>query len=170
VTVIHSDIKDQPGVDLVCDILMAEGRAAVGRVEPKAIICSNLLEHVEDPQAMLDACLEVLGPGGLLIVTVPRSYPYHRDPIDTLWRPGPEEIAKMIAGRADVVDSAVLNTGSYRDQVRERPLILFRPVFRFFIPFLGIDRWKRSLGKLYWLVAPYRATCLIARKNASRKA
>ena len=166
VTVVHSDIKDQPGVDLVCDILTAQGRAAVARIEPKAIVCSNLLEHVENPQAMLNACLDVLAPGGLLIVTVPRSYPYHRDPIDTLWRPAPEEVVGLISDRVELVQSTVLETGSYRDQVRERPLILFRPVFRFFVPFLGLDRWKRSLGKLYWLVAPYKATCLIARKLA----
>lgn len=166
VSVVHSDIKDQPGVDIVCDILTASGRAALARIEPKAMICSNLLEHVEDPQAMLDACLDVLAPGGLLVVTVPRSYPYHRDPIDTLFRPAPEEVAGMIGGRAEVMEGMVLKAGSYRDQVRERPLILFRPVFRFFVPFLGYERWKRSLGKLYWLVAPYKSTCLVARKRA----
>jgi hypothetical protein len=32
-------------------------------------------------------CLDLLSIGGLIFVTVPLSYPYHRDPIDTMFRP-----------------------------------------------------------------------------------
>lgn len=165
VTVIHSDIKDQPGVDLVCDILTPQGKSAISKLAPMAVICCNLLEHVEDPGAMLTACLSVLSPGGVLIVSVPRSYPYHRDPIDTMYRPAPEEIARLMGGSVEVCSTATLETGSYRDNVRARPLILLRPLFRLPVPFLGFQKWKRSLGKLYWLISPYKVSCLVVRKR-----
>jgi hypothetical protein len=59
------------------------------RLEPKALLCCNLLEHVLDPERLALHCLELLPRGGLLFVTVPFSYPYHRDPIDTMYRPDP---------------------------------------------------------------------------------
>ena len=43
-------------------------------------------------------------PGSLVFVTVPFSYPYHRDPIDTMYRPSPFRVGE-----------------SYRGVVRERP-------------------------------------------------
>jgi hypothetical protein len=54
---------------------------------------------------------------------------------------------------------------SYRDAVRERPWILLRHVWRFPVPFLSFERWKRSMARLYWLVAEYRITCAVFEKT-----
>jgi hypothetical protein len=102
--------------------------------------------------------------GGLVFVTVPFSYPYHRDPIDTMYRPNPAELAALFAG-ARRLDAAIIGAGmSYRDEVRERPWILLRQVARFPVPFLSLTRWKRSMAKLYWLGAEYRITCGVFEK------
>ena len=49
----------------------------------KTILCSNLLEHVPSPSRMAERITGLVPPGGVLLVTVPNSYPYHPDPIDT---------------------------------------------------------------------------------------
>ena len=67
---------------------------------PDAILCCNIFEHVEDRARFASICHDALRPGGYLVVSVPYSYPYHTDPIDTYLRPTPEEIAAMFPGYA----------------------------------------------------------------------
>ena len=43
---------------------------------------------------MAHHCLDLLPIGGLIFVTVPLSYPYHRDPIDTMFRPSLAELGR----------------------------------------------------------------------------
>jgi hypothetical protein len=110
-------------------------------------------------------CLDLLSIGGLIFVTVPLSYPYHRDPIDTMFRPSLAELTELFAD-ARPLDGAILGTGeSYRDAVRERPWLLLRHVWRFPVPFLSFERWKRSMTRLYWLAAEYRITCAVFEKT-----
>ena len=165
VEVVHADLKAEPGVDLTCDILSEAGFAAAKAVGARSLLLCNLLEHVLDPAAFARRCWDLIEPGGAIVVTVPRSYPFHRDPIDTLWRPTPAEITALFP-RAEVLAAAIIDTGSYWDKVRVRPWILLRPLIRLPFPFLGLTRWKRSLGKLYWLVRPYRTSVVMLRKPA----
>jgi hypothetical protein len=58
-----------------------------------------------------------------------------------------------------MVRSEIIDVGeSYRGQVKRRPWILLRHVFRFPFPFIGFGGWKRSMRKLYWLFNNYRIT------------
>jgi hypothetical protein len=92
---------------------------------------------------------------------VPFSYPYHRDPIDTMYRPSPQELAGLFAG-ARLLDGTILGTGkSYRDDVRQRPWLLLRHMARFPVPFVSLKSWRRSMAKLYWLAAEYRISCAV---------
>jgi hypothetical protein len=94
---------------------------------------------------------------------VPRSYPRHRDPIDTLFRPDPGQLQALFP-MAEMVEGEIVDVGeSYRDQVRRRPLILFRHVFRFPFPFIGFEDWLHSMKKPYWLFHNYRVTCAVFR-------
>ncbi|MBO0739659.1 MAG: hypothetical protein J2P48_24485, partial [Alphaproteobacteria bacterium] len=77
---------------------------------PNALLCSNLLEHVPEPGQRAWYCLDLLPAGGLVFVTVLHSNSYHRDPIDTMYRPGPAELAELFAACYRDVDA-----------VRERP-------------------------------------------------
>jgi SAM-dependent methyltransferase len=47
-----------------------------------AVICAELLEHVRHPQAVLSEVYRVLGPGGVVFITVPFLYRIHGDPYD----------------------------------------------------------------------------------------
>ena len=85
----HVDMRELPGVDIRADLTDAADVRRLGALGPKALLCCNLLEHVLEPRGLAQHCLDLLPAGGLVFVTVPFSYPYHRDPIDTMYRPSP---------------------------------------------------------------------------------
>jgi hypothetical protein len=164
VDVVHVDVRDSPGVDVQADLTNAADVLRLGGFRPKALLCCNLLEHVLEPERLAHNCLDLLETGGLVFVTVPFSYPHHRDPIDTMYRPSPSELEELFAG-ARLLEGEILGAGvSYRDAVRERPWILLRHVCRFPVPFLSFERWKRSMARLYWLAAEYRISCAVFEK------
>ena len=158
IKVIHLDAKHGDGVDVSADILNPADLPRIRGLRPKSILCCNILEHVEDPRALAQRCIDIVGPGGLIFVTVPYSYPHHRDPIDTLFRPAPESLVPLfrpsVMAKGEIIDVGE----SYRGQVRRRPWILLRHVFRFPFPFIGFAGWKRSMAKVYWLFHNYRIT------------
>jgi hypothetical protein len=163
VRLVHADLKAAPGVDISGDMFTDDGYRALAAVGARSLMMCNVLEHVTDPRAFAERCLSLVQPGGFVIVTVPHSYPYHRDPIDTMYRPTPAEAATLFDGTS-LVTGEIIDTGSYRDQVRARPWILSRQILRAPFPFLGWTKWKRSMAKLYWLVYPYQISCLVLRK------
>jgi hypothetical protein len=164
IDIVHVDMRDLPGVDVRADLTDPADLPRLRARRPRALLCCNLLEHVTCPERLAQHCLDLLETGGLVFVTVPFSYPYHRDPIDTMYRPGPAELRALFAG-ARLLDAGIIGAGmSYRDEIRERPWLLFRQIARFPVPFLSIPRWKRSMAKLYWLAAEYRITCGVFEK------
>jgi hypothetical protein len=164
IAVAHVDMREAPGVDIQADLTDAADVLRLRALQPKALFCCNLLEHVVEPERLARHCLDLLPTGGLVFVTVPFSYPYHRDPIDTMYRPSPAELAELFAG-ARLLKGTILGAGvSYRDAVRDRPWILLRHVARLPVPFLSFARWKRSMAKLYWLAADYRISCAVFEK------
>ena len=164
VAVVHVDRRSAAGVDVRADLTDPGDIALLKALSPKALLCCNLLEHVREPTRLARHCLELLDEGGLLFVTVPFSYPHHADPIDTMYRPRPEELTRLFAG-ARLREARILDAGlSYRDEVRARPWLLLRHLARLPLPFLSPVRWRRSMAKLYWLAAPYRISCAVLEK------
>ena len=164
VEVVHVDMRALPGVDMQADLADVDDVRRLRALRPRALLCCNFLEHVIEPDRLARHCLDLVAAGGLLFVTVPLSYPYHRDPIDTMYRPNPAEFAELFGG-ARLLDSMILGAGmSYRDAVLERPWLLLRHLWRLPVPFLSFEKWKRSVARLYWLVAEYRITCAVFEK------
>lgn len=164
VRVIHSDIKAGDGVDVSCDIFDDTGLAKLKVMQPKALICTHMFEHVTDREELAKRLLSLLPADGLFFITVPMSYHYHADPIDTMFRPNPDELAALFSGQ-QLLDKEVLIGETYWSHVQKRPLTLFfRHFFRFFAPFLGIEKWKRSMRKLYWLFNNYKVAAIVGKK------
>ncbi|MSP95406.1 MAG: hypothetical protein EXR00_09060 [Alphaproteobacteria bacterium] len=158
VKLIHLDAREGEGIDIRADILSAADLPRIKALGAKSILCCNILEHVEKPAALAKSCIEIVGPSGLIFVTVPYSYPHHRDPIDTMYRPGPSELVALFHPAMMLKGEIVDSRESYRGQVAKRPLILFRHILRFPFPFIGFYGWKRSMKKLYWLAHNYQLT------------
>ena len=61
-------------------------------------MCCNVLEHLTDRRPLLEAFGSLVAPSAHLIVTVPRRFPYHADPIDTMYRPTVADLGAELSG------------------------------------------------------------------------
>jgi hypothetical protein len=164
VRVIHSDLKVDDGVDVSGNIFEDAVFAKLKAMRPRAIICTHMLEHVRVRQELTQRIVNLLPEGGHFFVTVPSSYHEHHDPIDTMFRPTPQELADLFEGQ-EIVEKEELIGENYWAHIRRRPLtIFFRHLTRFFVPFLGWRAWKRSMRKLYWLFHPYKVSAIVGKK------
>jgi SAM-dependent methyltransferase len=170
VEIVHLDARpgDDPGhgIDIRADLLRDGDFALVaGARRYSALLCCNVLEHVPDPGEFARRCALLVRPGGIIVVTVPRSYPHHADPIDTLYRPTPEDAAALFP-HSTLVAAEIIDVGlSYRDEVRRRPWILLRHPLRLPVPFLGLAKWRNSMLKPYWLFHNYRVSAAVLRRH-----
>ena len=167
VEIVHLDCRAGDGIDLCADLLDEADFARVRASRYRAMLCCNILEHVRDPAEFARRCAATVAPGGLIIVTVPRSYPRHGDPIDTLYRPTPDEAAALFPGTAPVVAEIIDVGESYRDAVRDRPWILLRHLVRFPVPFVDFAKWTASMQKPYWLFHNYQVSAVVLRRGDS---
>jgi hypothetical protein len=162
VDVIHSDLKAAPGVDVAGDLMDAGVQAALRARRPGALLCSNLLEHVRSPAQVARAMTTLLGSGGVIVVTVPFSYPYHADPIDTGFRPTPAELAALFPG-CDLVCGEIIEDTTYgRDLLAGG----FRGMAKGIRGLVGALRPSGDLGRaqrdrLRWLFRPFSTTGVV---------
>ncbi|MER9020466.1 hypothetical protein [Mesorhizobium sp. M0898] len=172
VRILNIDMKEEEGVDLVGDVLDLAFQEQLRALHPKLVMCSNLLEHLVDPGAFADACASIVEPEGLLLVTGPYSYPYHLDPIDTLYRPAPDEIRRLFPDftclqEAVVSDSTYLNDLLSQHTSRELIRLLTRHLLSFpYLLFADFERFKARYHRYFWLFRPYSSTVVLLRRPA----
>jgi 2-polyprenyl-3-methyl-5-hydroxy-6-metoxy-1,4-benzoquinol methylase len=129
-------------------------------VEAKALLCFNVLEHLEDRERFASACASLLPHGGLIAISVPYSFPYHPDPIDTLFRPKPAEVAELFpAFRLSA--SGIVECESFGTQLMASPRKLAGWLARLVVPHKGLEHWRSAVDRARWLLRPYRVTCLM---------
>lgn len=75
------DLVDTPIVDVVCNAEQMD----LDDNSFDLVLCTQVLEHVQNPGRVVDECYRVLKPGGILIATAPAIYPEHGYPADN-WR------------------------------------------------------------------------------------
>ncbi len=163
IKVVHQDIKDAPGVDVVGDLLDPDFLTTLKGSSYKAVICSNLLEHVIEREMICSAISDVVVKGGYIIVTVPKDYPQHMDPIDTMYRPSPLEISNLFPS-VKVIDEQVISVGTVWESMSSHPLKLFKLLFRVCIPFYKHSGWVTAANKLYWMWKERRISCVVLQK------
>jgi SAM-dependent methyltransferase len=167
VAITHLDARRGTGIDICGDLLDDADFARLRRTLYRALLCCNILEHVRDPAELALRCTELVAPGGIIIVTAPHSYPRHADPIDTLYRPDPAEMAALFRGTT-VLAAEIVDIGeSYRDEVRRRPWILLRHLARAPFPFLDFEKWAASMRKPYWLFHNYEVSAAVLRRDTA---
>jgi hypothetical protein len=171
VPVIHADLKIDEGVDIAGDVYDPAVQSKLRAIGPRLLICCNILEHVRDPAEFANICASLLAPGGMLIVTVPFSYPFHPDPIDTYFRPSPEEVARLF-DRFEISESRIVEDVSYLHELRRtrRPSQVLRQFaahgVKFFAPFGNLDAWKARYHRYLWLLRPYKVSCVLLRRES----
>ena len=163
--VIHVDLQKANGVDMAGDLCDPEFRKTLLDVKPRAILCSNLLEHL--PVAIRDticqAMVALLPPGGYLLVTVPSSFPYHPDPIDTYFRPAAADLARFFPG-AHLLKCHELEGETRWAYFRQQPRALAKVALRALLPFYRLRCWAGVMHQFFWLFRPIRIACALLQK------
>lgn len=96
ITVLHHEFVAAPGVQLAGDLQDEAFLEQLAALNAGSVMCCNVLEHL-DRRAVLTSWLPRLIPsGGYAVLTVPHRFPYHADPIDTLFRPSVADLAKEL--------------------------------------------------------------------------
>ena len=164
VEIVHSDLKAADGVDVAGDVREPEVAAALRMRGFRCVLCANLLEHVRDPAALAAVCEEIVGPGGLILATVPLNYPYHADPIDTGYRPTPEALAPLFA-RSKPLLAAVVSGDSYADRIRASGGTAVgeaaRTVLAGLVAFARPKSFRARLDRWRWYRRPYKVSLVL---------
>lgn len=165
--VVNIDIQKDEGVDLAGDLTDPAFVATLKKMGFRSVICSNLLEHLADRGPLSSALIDIVANGGRVVVTVPHCYPYHPDPIDTLYRPSPEELAKAFPGMK-LVKGSVLVDGTLRNEAFAGGII---GGLRYFtmagLRILNVARpWVAcaQLHRMLWLFRSFKVSCVVLEK------
>jgi hypothetical protein len=165
--VTHLDLKEAPGVDFVGDLADDRTLRRLAEYGFKSAFCSNVLEHVTDRDTLCRAIVSLIPDSGYVFVSCPRSYPYHPDPIDTMFRPDVEDLAAGFPG-TETVRGEIVECGTYsRYAFRTLPWAL-RTVARLSVPFYRRVGWKTEVNHMAWLFREFEASCLILTKLGDR--
>lgn len=166
--VLHTDLKPEPGVDIAGDLGDPAVQAALRAHRPRAALTSNLLEHVTRPAELARAIGALVPPGGIVVATVPRSYPYHADPIDTGFRPTPAELAALFPGFA-LLRGEVVADSTYAGELFGDGLTGLGKGVR---SLAAAVRRRGEIGRAYrdrlrWLFRPFTTTCVVLERNGA---
>ncbi len=93
--VVHSDIEDATGVDVVGDLTDQQFQKVLLAKRFDSVLCSNLLEHLPNRDEVATLVSSLIPGGGYIFASCPYVYPYHPSPIDTLYRPTVQELADL---------------------------------------------------------------------------
>ena len=167
--VVHADLKSGEGIDISGDLFDPAVQARLRELRADAVLACNIMEHLpNDCRERFPAVLDsVLPAGALLVITVPYSYPYHADPIDTLYRPSPAELCARFPGY-EVIEARAIESESYGDEfVAGGPLRMTRKLLRMLFPFVRPKRWLSHAHRMLWLFRPYVLSGVVLRKPRS---
>jgi hypothetical protein len=165
VQVEHTDIQHGAGVDLVGDL---SDNSFVNRLAARryrSLLCCNLLEHVDKPAEVATKLQSLVMAGGFLVVTVPRSFPYHPDPIDTMFRPDAAQLSQLFPG-CRLVEATILNCGTGWDYVDRNPMVLLSKIKRRLSTRKDHGGMSGTTSFLPWLFRTFKQTCVLLQKNS----
>lgn len=125
----YLDQKNGDGIDLVYDIENVSAEEIGKNFD--LVICCSLLEHVRSPAKLASLLTELVNQNGFLLVTVPKAYRYHPDPIDNMFRPSIKEVVSMFTG-LQIINKATI-------RIRDKKKYRRSEFIRYIVPFLN---WK----------------------------
>lgn len=131
ISISYLDKKNSEGIDYVFDV----ENMSVDEIGKKfdLVICCSLLEHVPKPKKVCSLLINLVRQDGFLLVTVPRSYRYHPDPIDTMFRPSMEKLISMFPGM-EIIQKEVIHIKD-----KEKYKKTFSELVKYLVPLFN---WK----------------------------
>ena len=163
-SVIHTDIKNDIGVDLVGDLCSLDFLKKLSEMNIQSVICSNLLEHINNREEISKIISSIVPKNGYLFVTVPYKYPYHRDPIDTMFRPNIQELSSLFPD-FKIVNGEILPGGYLVKSTTTTPILYtLAMLIRLILPIYQPLRWFDSLKYALWLFKDISVSCVVLEK------
>lgn len=163
-SVIHMDIKNDVGVDIVGDLYDSNFLQKLAKMNIKSVLCSNLLEHVLTREEVCKIISSIVPVGGYLFITVPYNYPYHCDPIDTMFRPSVDELSNFFS-YYKILQSGIVEGGLLVKSTSITPTLYAIAMFiRVLLPIYQPRRWLDSVRYSFWLFRTISATCIALEK------
>lgn len=164
-SVIHTDLKNDGGVDLIGDLSNPAFLQKISELKIKSVLCSNLLEHLLSKEQICQKISSIIPIDGYLFVTVPYQFPLHRDPIDTLFRPNVTELSKLFP-ELEIVRGEIICGGRLLQSTAVHPILyLVVMIIRLMLPIYQPWRWLDSLRYSLWLFRNISATCIVFKKT-----
>lgn len=164
----HLDIRSGAGVDIVGDLTDRSFLKELGEMEFKSVFSANLLEHVVNRHEIAAVITSVIRVGGYIFVSCPFKFPFHPDPIDTMFRPDIAELAAMFPGTA-IRRSAIVDCGSFAGYVVARvmghPGAVVRTLLQKSSQISAPDGLGSIRHLLPWTFRRFRETCLVLQKE-----
>ena len=167
--IVHADLKEDRGIDIVGDVYDAAFQEQCRGLGARTVLCCNILEHVVDATGFARIVSGLVPENGYLVVSVPHSYPFHADPIDTLFRPAPSQVVDLFgADFAPVVTHTLTDVTWWHDLVSTMGL---RRLPQFFLRDLAKAAkeavsngvfWR--LHRYLWLMRPYKVSIVILKR------
>jgi hypothetical protein len=164
----HLDIRSATGVDIVGDLTDRTFLKELAAMEFKSVFSANLLEHLENRQEIAAVIASIVPVGGHLFVSCPFRFPFHADPIDTMFRPDIGALAALFTGTV-IRRAAIVDCGSFAGYVVARvcghPLAFFRTLLRKGSQVDGPDGLGSIRHLLPWTFRRFQETCLVLQKE-----
>lgn len=167
VQVIHSDVKVADGVDIAGDLFDPEVQKQLHSLRPQVVLVCNVMEHLqEELRIQLPEILgRIAGATGYILLTVPYVYPLHFDPIDTYYRPSPEELCALFPDY-DATDSRVVISSTFLPELFKMPWSdKLKIMVRMVTPFYRPRKWVAMMQRFTFLFRPYKVSCVILKRK-----
>ena len=167
VRITHSDFEPFSGVNISVDLTNRESVATLVSTESrKCVLICNVLEHVpsQQRQTIISNVEQALSAGDYLVISVPHKYPYHADPIDTMYRPHIDDL------EAELTTSCIMKTevisNNYLQEIRQMPFDkccrkLLKPLW----PLQRPSKYRESISRLSYLFRNYRVSVVATIKK-----
>jgi hypothetical protein len=135
--ILHVDIKDIRGIDIIQDLSLPNSLDFCDQLSgSKLFILANVLEHIPKKfhSDFLNRIYAKMAATDGLIISAPYKYPYHKDPIDNMYRPNPDQLKTLLPLKW--IASEIVTAGSYQEQflklkLTKKIIKLLRPLWIF---------------------------------------
>ena len=163
--ILHVDAENFPGVDIVQDLSQPNSLSFCDKLKgSKLFILANVLEHIPKKAhaEFLKKIYSKMKSKDGLIITVPYDYPYHADPIDTMYRPSPNELNQLLP--LTWLEGEIVSAGSYKEEFKR--MNIFKKIRKLLKPLWILQKPTKWLEnhRLFYLFKQYQITIVFGIK------
>ena len=161
------DIKESEGVDFIGDISDPTFAQFLRARTSDVVICANAHEHVSNRGAFSKGLQSLIQGETILIVSVPCTFPYHEDPIDTMYRVDIEGLSKEFPNlellEGDVIGVSYFSVIARNFGFVQKGIFLIKRTVKLLLAVLTL-RWKDA-ADIGWVFRRVYETCAVYKRR-----